>query len=131
MKRYVLVILAGVCFLGGCRKRATPPSGASKQTQPEEGAATKPASPSPAQSSATPAATKASSKPEMGNYLPGTSAFDDLTKHLAFFVGTKKRFPTDVDELLNERHLPKPVLPPGGKLVINQKTKTVDYVGPQ
>lgn len=59
------------------------------------------------------------------------SALADLSKHLTWFVISKKRFPTDIDELLADRHLPKPVLPPGAKLVINQKTKTVDYVGPK
>ena len=63
--------------------------------------------------------------------MPGTTAFDDLNKHLTWFVVSKKRFPANVDELLTANRLPKPVLPPGGQLVINQKTKTVDYVGPK
>jgi hypothetical protein len=56
---------------------------------------------------------------------------DDLSKHLAWFLISKKRFPANVDELLAANGLPKPALPPGGQLVINQKTKTVDYVGPK
>lgn len=79
--------------------------------------------PPPPQASATPAG--------QANYVPGTTAFDDLNKHLAWFVVSKKRFPANVDELLTANRLPKPVLPPGGQLVINQKTKTVDYVGPK
>jgi len=46
-------------------------------------------------------------------------------------VISKKRFPANVDELLAANRMPRPVLPPGGQLVINQKTKTVDYIGPK
>ena len=63
--------------------------------------------------------------------MPGSSQFDDLNKHLAWFVMFKKRYPASVDELLQAANQPKPSLPPGGQLVINQKTKTVDYVGPK
>ena len=98
-------------------------------------APTETAAPAPAPALAAPAAPPqaptAAPTTSQFNYLPGSSAFDDLNKHLTWFVISKKRFPANVDELLTANRLPKPVLPPGGQLVINQKTKTVDYIGPK
>ena len=125
------LLLVGVCALSACRKRSAPPPAPAAETAPAApettpapvAAAPVANTPQPAQVSA-PAAGQA-------NYVPGTTALDDLNKHLTWFVISKKRFPASVDELLTANRLPKPVLPPGGQLVINQKTKTVDYIGPK
>ena len=125
------VVLAAAFAMSACRKRSTPPPAPSAESAPAAPAET------PAPTAAPPAASpvqpaQASAAPAgQANYMPGNTAYDDLNKHLSWFVISKKRFPASVDELLTANRLPKPVLPPGGQLVINQKTKTVDYVGPK
>lgn len=129
MKRSILILLAGLVALCGCRRSHAPKNAESDSTvtPPTEQPVSAPA-PAPA-SAAT--AKAGANTPPTANYVPGTTAYDDLSRHLAWFVVSKKRFPADVDELLAANRLPKPVLPPGGKLVINKQTKTVDYVGPK
>jgi hypothetical protein len=95
------------------------------QTEVPQAAPPAPATPAPASRPTTAASAGKFS------YVPGTTELDDLNKHLAWFVISKKRFPANVDELLAANRLPRPVLPPGAQLVINQKAKTVDYVGPK
>lgn len=134
MKRLISLCLAGAGLLCGCSKQAVPPPAPAPQIAPRPPVAESPQEqpalvpPPPAAGApvdaGTPPATTA-------NYLPGTTAFDDLSRHLAWFVISKKRFPVDVDELLTANRLPKPALPPGGRLVINKEKKTVDYVGPR
>lgn len=136
MKRLIPILLVGVGALCGCSKEPAPPSAplpkiappAPSVAAPKEQPVVAPPPPVPA----TPAEA-GTTPPASANYkpVPGTTAFDDLSRHLAWFVISKKRFPADVDELLTANRLPKPVLPPGGRLVINKETKTVDYVGPK
>lgn len=118
-----------------CRKRSTPssPPAADVAPAPAQPTDTSPATPAPV------AVPKPAPAPFQGgnssasqfNYVQGSSALDDLNKHLAWFVISKKRYPANVDELLAANRLPRPVLPPGGQLVINQKSKSVEYVGPK
>ena len=135
MKSILLLALALVVALpsAACRKRSTPSTppatdAASAPAQPPEApaptpAAAPPPAPAPVQGG--------SSSASQFNYVQGSSALDDLNKHLAWFVISKKRYPANVDELLAANRLPRPVLPPGGQLVINQKSKSVEYVGPK
>lgn len=135
MKSILLLALALVVALpsAACRKRSTPSTppatdAASAPAQPPEApaptpAAAPPPAPAPVQGG--------SSSASQFNYVQGSSALDDLNKHLAWFVISKKRYPANVDELLVANRLPRPVLPPGGQLVINQKSKSVEYVGPK
>lgn len=127
------LLLIGAYLVPACRKRTaptTPP--AQDAAAPAQSEAPQAAPTTPTLAVSAPPASKASAAPASKfNYVPGNTEFDDLTKHLAWFVISKKRFPENVDELLTANRLPKPVLPPGGQLVINQKAKTVDYVGPR
>lgn len=125
----LLLITAGLTF--GCRRRSAAPSA----PEPENSSLAQTEAAAPAQSVATPVAPAqaplTAPATSQFNYLPGSSAFDDLNKHLTWFVISKKRFPANVDELLAANRMPRPAPPPGGQLVINQKTKTVDYIGPK
>lgn len=128
-----LGLVLGVITTTGCRRRSSPPAPPAPEApaapaQPEPTKAEAPAAPTPAPQ---PVVQPKTAPTSQFNYVEGSSALDDLNKHLSWFVISKKRFPANVDELLAANRLPRPVLPPGGQLVINQKTKTVDYVGPK
>jgi len=127
MKQFLPLLLVCIAALGACRKRPAPMPTPEPESAAPAGPETpsSPAAPAPVQAPTAPAGAKS------GNYLPGTTDLDDLSRHLAWFVVSKNRFPADVNELLTANRLPKPVLPPGGQLVINKKTTTVDYVGPK
>ena len=130
-----IVLLTVVCATTGCRRKSSPSSPAPEASAPAPTSETK--APPSAPPTTPPPSSAAASVPAPGtpaskfNYVPGSSQYDDLNKHLAWFVMFKKRYPASVDELLQAANQPKPALPPGGQLVINQKTKTVDYVGPK
>lgn len=137
MKSILLLALALVVALpsAACRKRSTPSTppatdAASAPAQPPEAPAPTPAAAPPPAPAPAPVQGGSSSASQF-NYVQGSSALDDLNKHLAWFVISKKRYPANVDELLVANRLPRPVLPPGGQLVINQKSKSVEYVGPK
>lgn len=125
MKHLLPVLLACGIAMCGCRRKPAPPTAPIPEVPPPAAVEKSPApvAPAPVQAGTT--------TPTAGKYLPGTTAFDDLSRHLVWFVASKNRFPVDVNELLSANRLPQPVLPPGGQLAINKKTKTVDYVGPK
>ena len=128
-----LGLVLGVITTTGCRRRSSPPAPPAPEApaapaQPQQPAAAAAAAPPPPPQ---PVAQPGNAPSSQFNYVEGSSALDDLNKHLSWFVISKKRFPANVDELLAANRLPRPVLPPGGQLIINQKTKTVDYVGPK
>lgn len=128
MKQLLSLLLASTCVLCGCRKKpVSPPETVAEDVTPAPEATPAPVPPA----SAAPAPAKANmTSTGRFTYVPGTTELDDLNKHLTWYVVSKNRFPASVDELLTANRLPRPVLPPGGRLIINQKTKTVDYIGP-
>lgn len=130
---FALALLVCALLASGCRKRsASLPPPPTPEAAPAPAPPAETPAPAPAPIASAPAPAQGGVPPtSQFNYVQGSSALDDLNKHLAWFLISKKRFPANVDELLAANRLPRPALPPGGQLVINQKTKSVDYVGPK
>lgn len=100
--------------------------------------------PAPVEQASTPAdspkAQRAPPPPVTGSLKPSnippdvefesSTAFRELSTGLQLFVSSKKRFPSDLQEIKAAGFLPNgiPTPPPGIQLVIDQKTKTVRAV---
>lgn len=117
MKTFVLLALAGCLTVSACRKRKAEPAPAPETTPPP--AVTEPAA--PVASTAAPPVKDA--PPVNVGELEAGPEFADLNNLVSWFYDRNKRVPT-MQELSKMYSGPLPN-PPGYKLVIDPKTKTV------
>ena len=129
MKSLFHCLLVVVCIGSGCRKRSKPAAVApvapvEQAPTVSEKPQTKVIAPSPSDGPVKP-----SNLPPDVEFESST-AFRELSTGLQLFVSDKKRFPNTLQEIKAAGYLPNgiPTPPPGIRLVIDQKTKTVQAV---
>lgn len=120
MRLLPFLLLCACLAATGCRKRKSAPEpAAAPEAQPA-------ASVEAAQPTASPATATAAPPPVTADQLEAGPEFADLNNLVSWFYDRNKRVPT-MQELAKMYAGPMPT-PPGYKLVIDPKTKTVKAV---